>query len=523
MVARRTWSAGVAALLGTMLALVACGSGGTSASATGATGGADAGTPAAQAVAAGSVPGADWPTFGFDAQRSGVGPAHTGITMANVGRLGQPRVVHINGTVDSAPVELHGVRVNGRTRDVVIVTTTYGRTIAIDPGTGARLWEYTPSDIGDYAGSAQVNTTTPVADTGRRYVYATSPDGYVHKLSVSTGREVRSGHWPVRVTFDATKEKMDGALNLGGHSLIVVTGGYIGDAPIYQGHVVLIDRVSGRITHVFNTLCSNRRTLLDPPSSCPRSDSAIWAREGSVVEPGSHRLLIATGNGVDGQVSFNGSIYWSDSVLELSPTLQLLHNWTPPNQQQLNDSDTDLGSTAPAILPAVGGWHMAVQGGKDGRLHVLNLAALDGTHGGAGPRLGGELSEVSSPGSGQVLTSPAVWSHAGHVYVFVADDSGTAAYTAHGGRHPGLSLAWRNGTSGTSPVLAGGLLYVYDESDGALEVYSPTSGARIASLPTATGHWNSPIVVGGRIILPVGSYHDHASTGEIYIWHLRGR
>jgi len=340
---------------------------------------------------------------------------------------------------------------------------------------------------------------------------------------VATGREARSGGWPVRVTFDATREKMDGALNLSGRSLIVVTGGYIGDAPIYQGHVVLIDRASARITHVFNTLCANRRTLLDPPSSCPRSDSAIWAREGSVVEPGSHRLLVATGNGVDRQVSFNGSIYWSDSVLELSPTLRLLHNWTPTNQQQLNDSDTDLGSTAPAILPAVGGWHMAIQGGKDGRLHVLNLNALDGTHGPAGPRLGGELSERSSPGSGQVLTSPAVWRHAGRVYVFVADDGGTAAYVAHGGRHPGLSVAWENATPGTSPVLAGGLLYVYDEIDGVLKVYAPSSGVPVVSLLTAIGHWNSPIVADGRIILPVGSYHDHATSGEIYIWHLRGR
>jgi hypothetical protein len=80
-------------------------------------------------------------------------------------------------------------------------------------------------------------------------------------------------------------------------------------------------------------------------------------------------------------------------------------------------------------------------------------------------------------------------------------------------------VVWRNGASGTSPVLAGGLLYIYDESNGVLDVYNPVSGARVANLRAAPGHWNSPIVVGGRIILPVGSYHSGAGGGRIYIWH----
>jgi hypothetical protein len=45
----------------------------------------------------------------------------------------------------------------------------------------------------------------------------------------------------------------------------------------------------------------------------------------------------------------------------------------------------------------------------------------------------------------------------------------------------------------------------------------------VSSLNAAQGHWNSPIVVGGRIILPVGSYHDESTSGEIYIWHVPGR
>jgi hypothetical protein len=54
-------------------------------------------------------------------------------------------------------------------------------------------------------------------------------------------------------------------------------------------------------------------------------------------------------------------------------------------------------------------------------------------------------------------------------------------------------------------------------------VIRPVTGQSVATLPAAPGHWNSPIVVGGRVILPVGSYHDHASAGTLEIFHLPGR
>ena len=468
---------------------------------------------AAAAQLPASIPGGDWPEFDYDAQRSGVGPANTGITTRDL-RLLRRRTVQLDGTVDSSVIELHAVRVRGRRRDVLVMTTSYGKTIALDAGTGARLWEFTPPDIGSYAGSSQVTTATPIADPNRRFVYAASPDGLIHKLVLANGAQVRSGHWPVSITFDATKEKLAAALNISGGWVIATTGGYIGDAPVYQGHVVVIGRASGRIVHVWNSLCSNRHYLIDPPSSCGVSDSAIWARAGAVIEPGSGRILVATGN-----APFDGSTDWGDSVLELAPEgSRLLHNWTPVDQAQLNAGDGDVGSTAPALLT---GTSLAVQGGKAGVLDLLNLNALDGTRSGAGPRTGGQLQELSSPGGGQVLTAPAVWAHRGQTYLFVADDSGTTAYVLGGDRR--LHVAWQNGTPGTSPVVAGGLLYIYDEVDGGVVVRQPTTGRMLISLPVGTGHWNSPIAVGGRVIVPEGSYQDHATSGVLDIYHLPGR
>jgi len=469
-------------------------------------------------VARAEVPESDWLRFDYDAQRNGVGPAATGITARNVKHL-RLRTVRLPGTVDSSAIELAGVTVRGRKRDVIVVTTTYGHTLALDPGSGRRLWEFTPADIHSYLGSSQFTTATPIADPDRRFIYAATPDGRIHKLALATGREIRTGGWPVSVTFDATHEKIASALNISGGSLIVTTGGYIGDIPPYQGHVVTISLASGRITAVWNSLCSNRHGLIDPPKSCPASDSAIWGRAGAVIEPDTGRMLVATGN-----APFNGSTYWGDSVLELSPDgSTLLHNWTPTDQARLNSDDLDLGSTSPAVLPQFQGRRLAVQGGKAGVLDLLDLDRLDGTTGGAGPRLGGQIQELSAPGGDQVFTAPAVWSHNGRIWVFVGDGSGTWAYTLGGsGARPRLSVAWRSGNGGTSPVIAGGLLYVYDPG-GSLDVYVPTTGRRLASLPAGSGHWNSPIAVGGRVILPVGNANDHSTSGTLDIYHLPGR
>jgi hypothetical protein len=508
---RRLASVGIAAL--STLAVTACGS---SSPTMGSSSGAPSAGPGGPSASGARVVGADWQRFNFDAQRSGVGPANTGITARNVGDLKRRRV-HLDGTVDSSPVELHAVRVHGRVRDIVIVTTTYGRTIAIDPRTGGKLWEFVPPDIRSYEGSYRIANATPIIDPGRRFVYAADPGGHVRKLAVATGRQVTSGRWPALVTLLPSREKLGTALNISGNSVIVTTGGYVGDAPPYVGHVAMIDRASGRTTAVWNSLCADRHFLLQP-RSCPQTLSAIWARAGAVVEPGTHRLLVVTGN-----APYNGSTAWGDSVLELSADAKtLLQSWTPTDQKQLEAGDTDVGSTAPAILPPSGGFRLAVQGGKAGRLDLLNLDRLNGTtH--AARRLGGQLQEIRAPGGAGVFSAPAVWRHGGRSYVFAADGAGTGVYRLNGGSRPRLSAFASNGTPGTSPIIAGGLLYIYDENGGAVKVYQPPRLKLLASLPVGTGHWNSPIVVGGRVIVPEGDANSHSTRGTLAIYHLPGR
>ena len=128
------------------------------------------------------------------------------------------------------------------------------------------------------------------------------------------------------------------------------------------------------------------------------------------------------------------------------------------------------------------------------------------------------MQTLRTPGGGELFTVPAVWRHGSRTTVFVADEDGTAAYALRGGR---LHSLWANSTPGTSPIVAGGLLYVYDLSAGGIEVYSPGSPRPIGKLAGAPGHWNSPIVVDGHVVEPEGDANEHELTGTLELFSLR--
>jgi outer membrane protein assembly factor BamB len=435
----------------------------------------------------------DWGRFGYDPARHNSAPG-SGITSANVTKLARRRVA-LDGTVDSSPIYLHGVRVHGKSHDVFFVTTTYGKTEAIDARSGTMLWRFTPPSYRGIAGTARITNSTPAASTDRTAVYASAPDGRVRKLRVSDGTVL----WTTTITRDPTHEKLTSSINVSRGLVLMTTGGYIGDAPPYQGHVVTMSERTGQIQHVWNSLCSNRSGLLTP-STCNASDSAIWSRNGAAVDPSDGTLVVATGN-----APWNGSTNWGDSVLVLTPNASaMLRHYTPADYQHLNDADVDLGSTSPALLP--NGY--AVQGGKDGILRLLQLHSLPGVN----AKTGGEVQTLPAPGPTDVFSEPAVWKGE---WVFVATSAGTAALRFSGGTlHP----AWSNQTGGTSPVVAGSLLYI--AGDGAVHVYVPTTGHEVATLPTGTTHWQSPIVADGRVAVAEGNANSHARTGVLDIYRL---
>ncbi len=444
------------------------------------------------------APGPDWTQFGYDLARTSVSIAPTGINDKNVASMRRQQIT-LEGTVDASAIYLAGVPVSGAPHDALFVTTTYGKTIAIDAKTGAILWTYTPPEYQSWAGSAQVTNSTPVAGPDRQFIYAASPDGHIQKLAVTDGHAA----WSTAITSLPQKEKIASPLSYYGGHIIAMTAGYIGDAPPYQGHVAILDAASGKLLHVWNSLCSDRTGII-APSDCPESGSAIWGRAGAVIDSATGDIYVATGNG-----RWDGKTYWGDAVVRLdSNATHILGNYTPSNSNALADADADIGSTSPAL---VGG--DIVQAGKDGKIRLLSGTSMTG----AAPHSGGELQAVSTPAGNRVFTAVAVRRSGSGASVYVTDNDGTTAWTVSSGK---IYPLWQNHNGGTSPVIAGGLLYIYDAHGGGLRVYVPSSGNLVTALPAGNGHWNSPIVIDHMIVLPEGNYRDHATTGILDIWRL---
>ncbi len=479
---------------------------------------------------------ADWPQFGFDARHDGWNPLEAAIRPANVASLRLLYRVSLPDVADGAPAYLAGAATPHGRRDLLFLTTRDGRLLALDAATGATLWARQP------ASGPRFTTSSPALDPDRLHVYSYGLEGRVHRYAVADGTETVGGGWPQLVTRKPEVEKGSSALTVataGGHSyLYVANGGYPGDAGDYQGHVTTIDLASGA-QRVWNAACSNLAVHFGGgpgQPDCPHVQTAVWARQGVVRDAALDRIFFATGNGdYDAQ---GGGHDWGDSILALGTAGGAsgagglpVDSYTPADFQTLQDDDLDLGSTAPAILPAPVGSrfaHLALQGGKEGLVRLVNLADLSG-QGGPG-HVGGELQKLALPRGGTVLTAPAVWVDpaTGTTWAFVSNSDGITALrlvVAADGT-PSLAIAWTDPAGGSSPIVVGGTggsgAVLFQATFSGVRALAPTTGALLWSDANPHGlHWESPVAVDGRLFLtdeagtlvayalpPAGCLHD---------------
>ena len=69
--------------------------------------------------------------FGGNVESTSANPRPSGITADNVTKLAR-RQIKLDGTVDASAIFLQGVTVHGAAHNVIFLTTTYGRTLALD-------------------------------------------------------------------------------------------------------------------------------------------------------------------------------------------------------------------------------------------------------------------------------------------------------------------------------------------------------------------------------------------------------
>ncbi len=508
----------------------------------------------------------DWLQFGYDPAHSGFNGAERGYPTQSGNRvLYHYALPGSAGLVDSAPVYLANVATASGTRNVLFLVSKNGTLLALDADSQSLnvLWSKQP------LGTGLVTNGAPAIDPDRLHVYAFGLDGKVHKYQAGDGSEVTDGGWPQVSTLKPDQEKGAAGLAIataqGGTSyLYSVVSGYVDDSSDYQGHITAIDLGTGAQA-VFNAQCSNLTihfvangiTSGAGQNDCMRiggGNSGIWGRPGSMYDAGTNRVFITTGNGDfdPGNIKGHG-MDWGDSVLGLNPDASgagngmPLDSYTPATygsdspQAGLEGYDADLGAVTLALIPPPPGTaaaylHLAVQGGKDGCLRLLNLENLSGAH--EPGHVGGELQAINFPGgvncaTGQdgpeIKSQPAVWVNPADqsTWLYVATEfAGMAAYkiVLDGSGKPSLSFKW-TGNNATSPIVANGVVYV--TSDARLYAYDAISGASMVADSSAWAttlfndtHWQSPIIVNGRIYVVDGV--SPTAESQLWVYELDG-
>jgi outer membrane protein assembly factor BamB len=478
----------------------------------------------------------DWPQFGYDAAHSGSNPDETTISAANVAQLVRRYQAALPSGVDSAPVYASQIQTAGGVRDLVFVTTTSGaKVVALDAVDGSVVWS---------KGSGSTTTqSSPAIDPSRAFVYGYGADGKVHKYAIGDGTEATDGGWPQISTLKPSVEKSAGAIAIataqsGTTYLYSVTDGYIGDQGDYQGHITAINLASGE-QHVFNSLCSDlgAHLMLNGQAGvtdCATRQSGIWGRPGATYDAATDRIYITTGNGTFD--ANTGGFNWGDSVLALHPdgsgagAGMPVDSYTPTEYDNLDGSDTDLGSASLSILPVPAGSavaHLGLQTGKDSKLRLINLDDMSGTHAPGG--VGGEIEVIDVPISEfWMKTLPTVWvdpanDHATWVYMANGEGISGLKLTLAAGGVPHLQPTWQKSTDATSAIVANGVVYHAGGCSGGNCVMArdPHTGEVLWTSPTIGSlHWQSPILVDGALYIAAGSKLHRFDLGDVTVTHV---
>jgi hypothetical protein len=188
--------------------------------------------------------------------------------------------------------------------------------------------------------------------------------------------------------------------------MVYATWGSSCDVGPYHGWVMAYDAQSLKQRAAYN-------------ASPDGDDSGIWASDAGPAADREGNVFVATGNGRFDAAK--GGRDFGDALLKLhfdGQNLRPIDYFAPFNVEELDASDSDLGSGGPVLLPDQPGPHphLAVVGGKGSTLYVL-----DRDHLGAYRSENNDQAVQTVPTQGGIFGSIAYWNH--HVYVLSEGDS----------------------------------------------------------------------------------------------------
>ena len=364
-------------------------------------------------VVTGALPGspaaharADDVTLGQDPLRDSWDPSETSGAMdpSVVPSFVQRFNVALNGEVYAQPlvVTVPAISGVGTTKEVVVATEN-DVVYALNPGTGAVIWQKSlgsPFVIGKVSSLANCTdltpnigiTGTPVYDPNANELYmwanivdkgTNTPHYYMVGLDATHGtvkQQIHTHGQPTNdshTTFSAQQQmERPGVLLLPDGSVMGEFASHCDHKP-YTGYVMRVVPSTGKFS------------IWTDESGSTYNLAGIWmGGSGAMLDP-QGRIFVSSGNGVSPSLNTTGTNppgQLAESVIDMkvnsTGTLQPTDFFSPSNASSLDAADTDYGAGGPVGARFAFGTysHVLVQVGKDGRVFLLNRDGLGGRH-----------------------------------------------------------------------------------------------------------------------------------------------
>jgi hypothetical protein len=377
-------------------------------------------------------------------------------------------------------------------------------------------------------------TATPVIDPATNTIYVEARTQQVsgsvttyfhtlHALDVTTGEEKFDGPVVIQASAPGTGDgSVDGTINfdpfwqmirpalLFSNGTVYLASASLGDEGPYHGWVLGYSAATGTLqqTGVFITTPNG-------------SMGGIWQDGSGLSSDSEGNIYLSTGNGTFD--ADTGGQDYSESAIKLtanpvSGALSLADYFTPYDQAKLNTYDWDLCSGGLTILPDQPGTypHLALTGGKEGTLYMINRDAMGGYNASGNTQIPQQVvgairgSVPGQPVDG-VWNEPSFWN--GYVYIFGLHDvlkvftlkngvlSNTAANKGTIQMNAPLAVISANGNA--NPVIwvlqwEHAILRAYKYNNMTAQIYGTNQNPTRDGLDGHTAK-TGPIVANGRV------------------------
>jgi hypothetical protein len=458
-------------------------------------------TPTAVPTSPSSTSFVDWPTYAYDAQRSGFNPSSTAFNPGSISSIKLGWQTPINGSTQSQPIVATGI--GGH--QALLVVADFALAQAYDGLTGSRVWQTTlPTQDVQTCGVGGISGTA-VYDKALGAIFMVAGKGsgspnhvILYELNVATGAIMNS--------VDVTPSLEPGEANYS-HAGVSMANGmiYVGTGsdcegsatatyPSWRGRVAAVNPASMTLEKTFFTSWQ--------VGSSPGNygGGGVWSW-GGVSADASGNIYVSTGNGETNSAlgsqqiqppftaTTNEQAGLSENVIELSGDLSTVKGSNYPGFNfTIGRGDLDFAGT-PVIFQPPGCGVLSATQGKAGLLVVnntQNAMSLVQTFG---------LSVPSS--SAYYMGNPAYSPVTGYLYAPISSSGAGSSMLAPGLAAIsgcGTSIVWHaqfgpdsSNYSGDNPrsgptVTAGGVVFIGtpctpDGSGGCGGVSGTASGA----------------------------------------------